>query len=67
MNAGVHAIGVNCVAPSLVEPLLKRARLRVSRDTLLLAYPNPGEVWDALTNEAFLAEPTRAMYGVKPT
>lgn len=68
VKAGVHAIGVNCAEPSLVEPLLKRARLRVSPETLLLAYPNSGEVWDALTNQALLAkEPTRAMYGVKPT
>ncbi|HEU0247382.1 MAG TPA: homocysteine S-methyltransferase [Gaiellaceae bacterium] len=41
----VVAVGVNCVDPGLVEPLLVRAR-RVT-DLPLVAYPNDGRVWDA--------------------
>lgn len=43
----VVAVGVNCVAPSHVEPLLKVAKAHLSPGTLLLAYPNSGEVWDS--------------------
>jgi len=42
---GVVAIGVNCLPPSRVEPLLERMR-RVT-DLPLAAYPNSGEEWDA--------------------
>ena len=41
----VVAVGVNCVDPDLVEPLLVLAR-RVT-DLPLVAYPNDGRVWDA--------------------
>ena len=41
----VVAVGVNCVDPGLVEPLLVRAR-HVT-DLPLVAYPNDGRVWDA--------------------
>lgn len=43
---GLLALGVNCVAPSLVEGLL--ARLREVTDKPLVAYPNSGERWDAI-------------------
>lgn len=42
----VVAVGVNCVAPALVEPLLHR--LHAVTDKPLVAYPNRGEVWDAV-------------------
>lgn len=44
--ASVVAVGVNCVPPALVEPLLGRARRVTSLP--LVAYPNDGRVWDAV-------------------
>lgn len=41
----VIAVGVNCVDPWLVEPLLERAASVTSLP--LVAYPNDGRVWDA--------------------
>jgi len=41
---GVAAVGVNCVPPHLVSPLLERAGRQ--GPTVLVAYPNSGEVWD---------------------
>lgn len=41
----IKAIGVNCVAPRLVEPLLKIAADET--DKPLAAYPNSGECFDA--------------------
>jgi homocysteine S-methyltransferase len=41
----VIAVGVNCLEPSLVEPLLARAAGVTTRP--LVAYPNDGRVWDA--------------------
>ena len=41
----VVAVGFNCVAPALVEPLLAVAR--PVTDKPLVVYPNSGEVWDA--------------------
>jgi homocysteine S-methyltransferase len=43
----VAAIGVNCTAPRHVESLLKQAREATSRP--LVAYPNSGENYDAVT------------------
>ena len=43
---GLLALGVNCIAPSLVAGLL--ARLRGATDKPLAAYPNSGETWDAV-------------------
>ena len=43
----VLAVGVNCVAPKLVTPLL--ARCAASTAKLLVAYPNRGDVWDSAT------------------
>jgi len=40
----VVAVGVNCVAPALVTPLL--ARLSTATAKPLAAYPNRGDVWD---------------------
>ena len=39
------AVGVNCVAPALVTPLL--ARLAAATSKPLAAYPNRGDTWDA--------------------
>lgn len=39
------AVGVNCVAPSLVDGVL--ARLADATDLPLVVYPNSGERWDA--------------------
>lgn len=43
----VVAVGVNCVAPALVDGLL--ARFHDATDLPLVAYPNSGEVWDAMS------------------
>lgn len=40
----VVAVGVNCVAPALVMPLL--ARLAAATGKPLAVYPNRGDVWD---------------------
>ena len=40
----VVAVGVNCIAPALVLPLLHE--LRIGTGKPLLAYPNSGEGWD---------------------
>jgi homocysteine S-methyltransferase len=42
----VIAIGINCTAPALIEPLLRELRLGTAKP--LLAYPNSGEGWDAV-------------------
>ena len=41
----IVAMGINCTAPPLIEPLLASARKRTSKP--LLVYPNRGETWDA--------------------
>ena len=41
----VLAVGLNCIAPALVLPLL--AELRAGTEKPLAAYPNSGEGWDA--------------------
>lgn len=43
----IVAVGVNCVAPSLVPSLLREARRGTGKP--LVAYPNSGERWDART------------------
>jgi homocysteine S-methyltransferase len=43
----VVAVGVNCVAPALVAPLLARCATATAKP--LAAYPNRGDVWDAAT------------------
>jgi homocysteine S-methyltransferase len=45
-HAQVAAIGVNCLAPALVDELL--SRLGGVTEKPLLAYPNSGETWDAV-------------------
>ncbi|GMV04277.1 MAG: homocysteine S-methyltransferase [Gemmatimonadota bacterium] len=44
---GVMAVGVNCVPPERVDGLLDR--LRRGTDLPLVAYPNSGEIYDAVT------------------
>jgi homocysteine S-methyltransferase len=41
----VVAVGVNCVAPHLVDGLL--TRMGTASSLPLVVYPNAGEVWDA--------------------
>ncbi len=41
----IVAVGVNCIAPALVLPLL--GELRAGTGKPLVAYPNSGEGWDA--------------------
>lgn len=41
----IVAIGVNCVAPALVTPLI--GALRAGTDKPIVVYPNSGEAWDA--------------------
>ena len=43
----IAAVGVNCTAPSLVTALLRRAATVTAKP--LVAYPNSGEGWDAVT------------------
>lgn len=43
--AGITALGVNCVPPRAVLPLLEHAREHAGKP--LVAYPNSGERWDA--------------------
>ena len=45
--AGLVAVGVNCTAPRHVTGLLARAR--AATDLPLIAYPNGGDAWDAVT------------------
>jgi homocysteine S-methyltransferase len=42
----VVALGINCTAPPLIEPLLDSIRDRTRKP--LLVYPNRGETWDAV-------------------
>jgi homocysteine S-methyltransferase len=46
-RAGIVAVGVNCTAPRHVPALLELARSVTSRP--LIAYPNGGDRWDALS------------------
>jgi len=43
----IVAVGVNCVAPSLVTPLLAQCRTATAKP--LVAYPNRGGTWEART------------------
>lgn len=43
--SAVEAIGINCVAPSIVERGIAVIRRRTRKP--VIAYPNSGEVWDA--------------------
>ncbi len=52
----VIAIGFNCVAPVLVEPLLAAAAACTSKP--LVAYPNSGERWDAKGRRWVPGEPS---------
>lgn len=45
----VVAVGVNCVAPHLVDGLL--VRMRSATNLPLVVYPNSGEIWDAAARE----------------
>jgi len=49
----VVAVGVNCVAPALVGPLL--ARCASSTGKPLVAYPNRGDRWDAASRRWILS------------
>lgn len=57
----VTAVGVNCLPPTRVEPLLRR--MGAATDLPLAAYPNSGEGWDAVAKtwvgEAEVLEPAR--------
>jgi homocysteine S-methyltransferase len=46
----VLAVGVNCVAPELVVPLIEVVR-NVVPDKAIVVYPNSGEVYDAEDNQ----------------
>jgi homocysteine S-methyltransferase len=65
----VVAIGVNCTAPRFVSGLLREAR-DVTRK-FLVAYPNLGETWDAVTrawtgegSEAEIVEMAQEWFGI---
>jgi homocysteine S-methyltransferase len=46
VTRNVVALGVNCVAPGLVADLV--ATIRSGWDKPIVAYPNSGEIWDAV-------------------
>ena len=46
-SAQVEAVGVNCVAPADVAPLLEACAAAVPEGMPLVAYPNSGSTWDA--------------------
>jgi homocysteine S-methyltransferase len=48
-SSQVVAVGVNCVAPHLVDPLL--ARMHEATSLPLVVYPNAGETWDPVARE----------------
>ena len=43
----VHGVGVNCVAPHLVEGLVTVCKANANESKRILVYANSGEVWDA--------------------
>jgi len=45
----VLAVGVNCVPPELIAPLLERGR--AGTDKPLVAYPNRGDIWDPISRD----------------
>ena len=45
----ILAIGINCVPPQLILPLMNGARRGARGRKPILVYPNSGEVWDAAT------------------
>ena len=45
----VVAVGVNCIAPHLMDGLI--VRMRSATDLPLVVYPNSGETWDAAARE----------------
>jgi homocysteine S-methyltransferase len=47
----IVAIGINCIAPRLVLPLMAAARRGVEHGTRkpIIVYPNSGELWDSVT------------------
>ena len=51
------AVGVNCVAPAIVAPIL--SRLAKSTPKPLVAYPNRGDVWNASTRTFAITAWTR--------
>ncbi len=44
------ALGANCCAPEIIEPLIKTIRRRLP-DKLIVVYPNSGEQYDAATRD----------------
>ena len=54
------AVGINCVAPALVAPLL--ARFAAATGKPLVAYPNRGDVWDAVAR-SWIASGTKIAFG----
>ncbi|XP_072295629.1 homocysteine S-methyltransferase isoform X2 [Eucyclogobius newberryi] len=50
----VVAVGVNCCAPDLVEPLLDSVQTLLNPDLSWVVYPNSGEEWD--TDKGWLAQ-----------
>ena len=55
------AVGVNCIPPTLVLPLL--AELRAGTEKPLVAYSNSGERWDAASS-CWTGQADIAAYGV---
>ncbi len=58
----IVAIGVNCLAPQLVTPLLRHLRHATTRK--LAVYPNSGEMWD-VEQRTWLAAPSASMPGAE--
>ncbi|KAI9332806.1 homocysteine S-methyltransferase, partial [Obelidium mucronatum] len=48
-STNIFAVGVNCVKPELVEPILRIYKEELAESGKeLLCYPNKGETWDAI-------------------
>lgn len=60
----VAAVGVNCVAPKLVRPLLDEAAAATGLP--LVAYPNRGDAWDP-RRRAWRTSPSRVDFGAFAT
>jgi homocysteine S-methyltransferase len=58
------AVGVNCVTPELIGPLLARGRSGTDRP--LIAYPNRGDVWDPISRSWIRRESPVDLGGLVP-
>jgi homocysteine S-methyltransferase len=58
------AVGVNCVSPAIVAPLLARCASVTTKP--LVAYPNRGDIWDSATRRWIASGTTIALDRLAP-